>query len=384
MEMMGTNLIATESMNTVDSLIPTDPQISQGNANELMLQCIMADQEDIVTQIDENGYLAVGFKKQADGKYQCMAQLNDGSRCITRGLARDVRSCIKKQHSNKFKALKRNNLVFLPQDKENVYQKARQRMQKRSLEQYSQQGRPGIVEHCMQYTRSHVRCKCATIPLFRVCMKHLNKDDEEKICKNEYLDDNTRTDGGLKSVIQLDGSYKVVTYKAYYFGQAITTFNMKDSSEASANITEGLLEPWALMENRPANLGMGFRMRIDDQQANCQVEHGENNTLIVRCCVKSIEPITHQSDNSSEGAGDDDIEPLELILKSQIQNKLQDFGKEISIKDGYTAWLLGELKHTDRMHAAGTFAQLEAQYTLLVDNQLLQLNQQLLLGRLTT
>jgi hypothetical protein len=117
METMGTNLIATESMDTVDSLIPagedtnfalfdmnefidapinSDPQISQGNANELMLQCIMADQEDIVTQIDENGYLAVGFKKQADGKYQCMAQLNDGSRCITRGLARDVRSCIKK------------------------------------------------------------------------------------------------------------------------------------------------------------------------------------------------------------------------------------------------------------------------------------------------
>lgn len=106
METMGTNLIATESMDTVDSLIPagedtnfalfdmnefidapinSDPQISQGNANELMLQCIMADQEDIVTQIDENGYLAVGFKKQADGKYQCMAQLDDGSRCITRG-----------------------------------------------------------------------------------------------------------------------------------------------------------------------------------------------------------------------------------------------------------------------------------------------------------
>ena len=34
--------------------------------------------------------------------------------------------------------------------------------------------------------------------------------------------------------------------------------------------------------------------------------------------------------------------------------------------------------------ASGTFAQLNEQYPLLVDNQLVQFNQQLLLGRITT
>jgi hypothetical protein len=58
-----------------------------------------------------------------------------------------------------------------------------------------------------------------------------------------------------------------------------------------------------------------------------------------------------QDEEVTEGKSTDNIKPIELILKSQIQNKLQDKGKDISIKDGYTPWLLGELKHTDRMMA---------------------------------
>ena len=46
-------------------------------------------------------------------------------------------------------------------------------------------------------------------------------------------------------------------------------------------------------------------------------------------------------------------------------------------------WLLGELKHTDRMLASGTFTQSDEQYPLLVDNQLIQFNEQLLLGKVT-
>ena len=59
---------------------------------------------------------------------------------------------------------------------------------------------------------------------------------------------------------------------------------------------------------------------------------------------------------------------MELVLKSQIQNKLQDKGKLVSIKDGYVPWLLGELKHTDRIMASGTFAQLNEQYPSRGDN----------------
>ena len=84
METMGTNLIATESMDTVDSLIPagedtnfalfdmnefidtlinSDLQKSQRDTNNSMLQCIIAGQEHIITDFDEKGHLLVGFKK---------------------------------------------------------------------------------------------------------------------------------------------------------------------------------------------------------------------------------------------------------------------------------------------------------------------------------
>jgi hypothetical protein len=129
-----------------------------------------------------------------------------------------------------------------------------------------------------------VQCKLTPILFFRVCIKHLSKDDGEKICKNNYVNDDTLTDGGLKSLKQSDDSFKVVTYKTYYFGQAITTYNTSNSLENSSNVVEGLLEPYLLIEDRPDNLGMGFRMRINDEQANCQVEYEED----VRCKVLCI------------------------------------------------------------------------------------------------
>jgi hypothetical protein len=84
METMGTNLIATESMDTMDSLIPAgedtnfaffdmnkfidtpinlDLQMSQRDANNSMLQFVIAGQEHIITEFDEKGHLLVGFKK---------------------------------------------------------------------------------------------------------------------------------------------------------------------------------------------------------------------------------------------------------------------------------------------------------------------------------
>jgi hypothetical protein len=54
----------------------------------------------------------------------------------------------------------------------------------------------------MQYTLGHVRFRLTPIPFFRVCIKHLSKDDGEKICKNNYVNDDTLTDGGLKSLKQ--------------------------------------------------------------------------------------------------------------------------------------------------------------------------------------
>jgi hypothetical protein len=63
-------------------------------------------------------------------------------------------------------------------------------MQKRSSDHLNQQG--SLCTHCMLHTLNHVRCRLTTIPFFRVCTKHLNKDDKKKIHKNEYLNDRRR------------------------------------------------------------------------------------------------------------------------------------------------------------------------------------------------
>ena len=78
-------------------------------------------------------------------------------------------------------------------------------MQKRNWDHISQQG--DVHTQCMQYTLCHVRCRLTPIPFFRVCIKHLSKDDGEKICKNNYVNDDTLTDGGLKSLKQSDDSF---------------------------------------------------------------------------------------------------------------------------------------------------------------------------------
>ena len=84
METMETNLIASESIDTIDLMIPagedsnfaffdmnefidtpinSDLQMSQGDANISMLQCIIVGQEDILTEFDKKRHLLVGFKK---------------------------------------------------------------------------------------------------------------------------------------------------------------------------------------------------------------------------------------------------------------------------------------------------------------------------------
>ena len=126
-----------------------------------------------------------------------MAKTTDNSRCGTKGKVKDIRECVKK-HGH-FKGLYRGRLIFLAQNKDMVNLGARTRMQKRNLEFLAQHGMIN-VNICTQYTRKHIQCKCAVIPLFRVCTKHLYKDDAENICKNEYVVDNVRTEGGLQIV----------------------------------------------------------------------------------------------------------------------------------------------------------------------------------------
>jgi hypothetical protein len=399
-ETMETVPMPTESMDEVEESMEigefddfTYSNISElGNANveeeemteiskASMKNHIMDGCDDFEVKENEKGFLTITFKKQTDGKYQCMVKTAEGTRCETRGKVKEIRACIKKHGF--FKGLYRERLIFMAQDRDMLNSIARARMQKRNFELFMHAGRVVSNESCRQFTRKHVRCKCTVIPLFRVCLKHLQKDDAENTCKNEYVDDDVRTAGGLQSCVSIDGIFKVYTYKTYVYGQAITTYEKDKNTDVTSNLVEGLLEPYKLDVDKPDQLGMGFKMRIDDTKANCQAEYGENNILIVRCCVSRIEPITLQNDIENEENKSEAVEPVELILKSQIQAKLQDKGKVISIKDGYMPWLLGELKHTDRMLASGTFTQLDEQYPLLVDNQLIQFNEQLLLGKLT-
>jgi hypothetical protein len=114
------------------------------------------------------------------------------------------------------------------------------------------------------------------------------------------VDDDVRTAGGLQSCVSIDGIFKVYTYKTYVYGQAITTYEMDKNTDVTSNLEEGLLEPYKLDVDKPDQLGMGFKIRIDDTKANCQAEYGENNILIVRCCVSRIAPIILHNDIENE------------------------------------------------------------------------------------
>ena len=126
------NIEASDSADTMDLAIPTTEttefslfaanelgtsltenrmtyQINMEAINNSMIQHIFAGEEDFVIEYDEQRNLVVKFRKQSDGKYQCMVKLEDGNRCSTKGLAKEIKNCIKKKHGNSFKYLKRDN-----------------------------------------------------------------------------------------------------------------------------------------------------------------------------------------------------------------------------------------------------------------------------------
>ena len=45
--------------------------------NNSMIQHIIVGEEDVVMEYDAQRNLVIKFKKQSDGKHQCMVQIND-------------------------------------------------------------------------------------------------------------------------------------------------------------------------------------------------------------------------------------------------------------------------------------------------------------------